>query len=81
MQTTIIHSELHVWFPFIFSMENEHHLVAPVGDKVVETQVAQRYNIGNVIFTEPHIVVVDIPCCLVGHCYRAIIDLKSHFRF
>ena len=64
-----MHYELHVWFPFRFSMDNEHHIFAPVGDKLLETQVAQRYNISDGIFTEPHTVVVAIFRFLVGHLH------------
>ena len=81
MQTTLIHSELHVWFPFIFSMYNEHHIIAPLGNQVLETQVAQRYNISDVIFTEAHTAVVGVHPYLVEHCHCATIYLKSHFRF
>ena len=62
-------------------MDDEHHLVATIGDDVLDTQVAQHYNIGGEIFTEPHTVVVAIHSCLVGHSYCVDIDLKSHFRF
>ena len=50
MYTNLVHSEIYVWFPFRLSMENEHHIVAPVGEEVMETQVAQKYNIGDGIF-------------------------------
>ena len=76
MQTILMHSELHVWFPFRLSMDNEHHLIYPVGNQILDTQVYQSYNIGNRILTEPHNVVVAIHCCLVGHCNCAVIDIK-----
>ena len=41
-------------------MNDEHHLIAPIGNQVLETQVTQRYNIGDVIFTGPYTVVVSV---------------------
>ena len=79
IQTTLMHYELHVWFTFILSMDHEHHLIAPVGNHVPETQVSQHYNIGDGIFTEPHTVVAAV--CLAGNCHRSVIALKSHFSF
>ena len=35
MQTTLMHSELHVWFPFRFSIYDEHHIIAPVGKQLL----------------------------------------------
>ena len=73
IQTTIMNSELHVWFPFILSTDDKHHLIAPVGNQVLEAQVVQCYNIGDGIFAEPHIVVVAVHRCLMGHCNCAAI--------
>ena len=81
MQTTLMNSELNVWFPFRLSIDDEHHIVTPVGDEVLETQISQRYNIGDGIFTEPHTVVLAIHRWLVGHCHHDAIALKLHFRF
>ena len=55
--------------------------INPVGNQVLDTQVAQRYNIGDGIFTEPHTVVLAVHRWLVGHCHCVAIALKSHFRF
>ena len=41
VQTALMHSELLIWFTLRLYMDDEHHLVAPVGDKVLETQVDQ----------------------------------------
>ena len=76
-----MHYELHVWFTFRFYMYYEHHLIASVGNQVLETQVAQHYNIGDGIFTEPHTGVVAIHHYIVGQCHCAIIGIKSDFRF
>ena len=81
MQTTIMHSELNVGFPFRFSMDDEHNLVNIGGDKVLETQVSKRYDIGDNVFTKPHTIVAEFHCCLVGHCHCAAIALQSHFSF
>ena len=81
VQTALMYSELHVGFPFRISMENEHHLVAPVDDEVLETKVSQDYDIGDGVFTKPHTIVVSIHRCLVGHNHCADIDTHSHFRF
>ena len=81
VQTGLVHSELHVGFPIRLSMNDEYHLIDPVGNKVLDTQVAQGYDIGNGIFTKPHTFVVAVHCCLVANCHCAAIDLKSHFSF
>ena len=81
VQTRLVHSELHVGFPIILSMDDEYHLIYPVGNKVLETQVAQGYDIGDGVFTKPHTIVVDIYCFLVGHFHRATIALQSHYSF
>ena len=62
-----MHYEMHVWFPFRFSMDDEHNLISPVGNQVLEMQVSQRYNIGDRIFTEPKTVVVAVHRYLAGH--------------
>ena len=62
-------------------MNDKHNLVTHVGDEVLETEVYQLYNIGDRVFTEPHINVVAIHRLLVGHCHSAAISLQSHFRF
>ena len=76
-----MHYELHVWFPFRFSLDNEHHPIAPFGNQVLDTQISHSYTIGDGIFTEPHTVALDIPRCLVGHCHCAVISLRSHVHF
>ena len=81
VQTALIHSELNVGFPLRLSMDDEHNLVAPVGDKVLETQVGQGCDIGDGVFTKPHTIVVAIHHCLVGHFPRAAIALQWHFHF
>ena len=81
VQTRLVHSELHVGFPIRLSMDDEYNLIAPVGNKVMETQVAQGYDIGDGIFTVPHTIVVAIHHCLVGHFPRAAIALQWHFHF
>ena len=50
VQTGLVHSELHVWFPIRLSMNDEYNLIAPVGNKVMETQVSQGYDIGDDLF-------------------------------
>ena len=62
-------------------MDYEHHLVAPIGDKLLQTQVSQGYNIGDAFFTESHTIVVAIQRVLAGHCNRAAIFLQPHFSF
>ena len=52
-------------------MNYEHHIVAPVGYKVLELQVSQRYYIGDGVFTKPNTIVAAIYYCLVGHCNSA----------
>ena len=47
-------------------MGTEHHIIAPLSAKLLETQVAQGYDIGNGIFTKPHTFVVAI------HHYLAV---------
>ena len=74
-----MHYELNVLFYFRFSIYDEHHLINPVGDEALETQVAQCYNIGDSIFTESHTFVVAINRWLAGHCHCAAIYCKSHF--
>ena len=81
MQTILINSEPHVGFNLRLSIDDEHHLVAPLGDKVLETQVPHGYDIGDRVFTQSHTIVVLIHCCLMGHCYCAAIALHSNFRF
>ena len=75
MQTDLIHSELHVGFPFRFSMDDEHHIIAPVDDEVLETQVYQVYDIGDGVFTKPHTIVLDFHRCLVGQCHCDSVDI------
>ena len=43
-------------------MDYENHLVDPVSEEVPETYVDQRYNIGDIFFTEPHTIVLAIHC-------------------
>ena len=81
MYTTFMNSELHIWFTFRLFMNNEHHLVVLLCNEVLETQVYQRYNIGDESFAEPHTVVIAIHCLLVGHCHCTEISLNFHFRF
>ena len=81
VQTALMYSELHVWFTFRLSMDDEHHLLSPIDDEVLNMQVAQGYDIGNGVFTRPHTIVVAIHLCLVGLCHSAAIALRSHFRF
>ena len=73
-----MHSELHVEFPLILFMEDEYHLVAPIGHKVLETQVAQGFDIGDGIFTKPHTIVIAIYYFLVGKCHCSALYLQSH---
>ena len=61
-------------------MGNEHHIVASIGDEVLETQVSQGYDTGDSIFTKPHTIVVAIHHCLVGHCHCVLIALQSNFH-
>ena len=81
MQTTIMHYELHVCFPFRFSMDDKHNLINSVGNQVPETQVSQCYNISNGVLTEAHTVVVAVHCCLVGHFHCAAIAISLYFSF
>ena len=81
MQTTLMHPELRIWFPLRLSMYDEHHLISPVGNQVMEAQVSQCYNIGDGIFKETHTIVVAVKHFLMGHCHRSAIYLKSHFSF
>ena len=62
-------------------MYDEHHPVASVGDKVLETYVSQHYSIGDRVFIEPYTYVVVIHCCVLGHCHCDAISLKLNFRF
>ena len=62
-------------------MDDEHHLVAPVGDKVLETQVDQGYDIDGGVLNKPHTIVVAIHHFLVVHCHCAAIALQSNFSF
>ena len=62
-------------------MNYEHHIVAPVGYKVLELQVSQRYYIGDGVFTKPRTILVAISRFLMVHFHRAAIDIQSHFRF
>ena len=78
VQTRLVHSELHVGFPIRLSMDDEYHLISPVGNKVLETQVAQGYDIGDGVFTVPHTIMLAIHHCLVGHCHHAAVALQSN---
>ena len=62
-------------------MYDKHHIVAYVGDEVLETQVAQCYNIVYIIFTEQETVVSAIYRCLVAYFYREAIVLTSYSIF
>ena len=62
-------------------MDYENHLVDPVSEEVPETYVDQRYNIGDIFFTEPHTIVLAIHCWLLGHCHHVAITIQSHFIF
>ena len=62
-------------------MDNENHLIAPVGNQVLEMKVSQIYNIGDGIFNKPHTVVLVVHRCLVRNCNCAAIALKLYFCF
>ena len=50
VQTTLMRYELHVGFYFRLSIHNEDHIVAPIGDTLLETQFSQVYYIGDGVF-------------------------------
>ena len=56
-------------------MDDEHHIIAPVDDEVLETQVYQVYDIGDGVFTKPHTIVLDFHRCLVGQCHCDSVDI------
>ena len=47
-------------FPLDYLWEMNIISINPVGNQVLDTQVAQRYGIGDGIFTEPHTVVLAV---------------------
>ena len=64
-----------MFFTFRLSVDDEYYLIAPLVNQVMETQISQRYNIGDVVFTEPHTAVLVVHYCLVGHCHYSAISL------
>ena len=80
-QPVFMHTELYVIFAFCFMVDNEKVSVTPICDKVLISQILQGKNIGDVVFSEPHMPVVAWNLFLMWLHHGTVIAPQTHYGF